>query len=110
MGDHAYITSYQVQEAPDATNDYNLDDTAIYMSLKYVVRPSARVEPYESRSSKAKPSTQVQGNCTCMVDYHVKRPEGEEDDWLVVAGYTDGRVYAWDLKSPTPVEINRGGP
>jgi WD40 repeat protein len=106
-GDHAYVTSYQVNPAPDSMNDYNLDDCAIYMSLKYVVRPSARPEPPPVTSTKGKENV---GSCTCTYDYHVKRPEGEEDDWLVAAGYTDGRLYVWDLKSPTPVEINRGWP
>lgn len=106
-GDHAYVTSYQVEAAPDNTYDYNLEDTAIYMSIKYVVRESSRPEPVEYKGPKSK---EGQGSCTCTYDYRVKRPEGEDDDWIIVAGYTDGRCYAWDLKSPTKIEIDRGWP
>merc|ERR1719487_3081264 len=90
-GDHAYVTSYQVEAAPDNTYDYNLEDTAIYMSIKYVVRESSRPEPVEYKGPKSK---EGQGSCTCTYDYRVKRPEGEDDDWIIVAGYTDGRCYA----------------
>ena len=41
--------SDKVEAAPDNTYDYNLEDTAIYMSIKYVQRESSRPEPVRTR-------------------------------------------------------------